>query len=103
MDYFLNNMNFILDTHPPLKKFNKYKLKFKTKPWITTALQKSISIIKNLLKKFITAKDPQIRERYQKEYKDYRNLLSTILKPSKTTTIITLNLTGTASKIHGKV
>ena len=34
MDSFLNNMNSILDGHAPLKKVNKYKLKFKTKPTI---------------------------------------------------------------------
>ena len=70
--------------HSPLKKVNKYKVKFKTKPWITPALQKSISIKNNLLKKFITEKDPQVKERYHKEYKDYRNMLSTIFKQSKT-------------------
>ena len=32
----------------------------------------------------MTVTDPQIKERYHKEYKDYRNLLSTILKQSKT-------------------
>ena len=85
MDSLLNDMNSILDVHAPLKKVNKYKLKFKTKPWITSALQKSISIKNNLLKKFINAaKDPPIKERYHKEYKDYRNMLSTILKQSKT-------------------
>ena len=47
-------------------------------------LQKSISIKNNLLKKYITTKDPQVKERYHKEYKDYRNMLSTILKQSKT-------------------
>ena len=80
----LNNMDSILDTHAPFKKVNKHKLKFKTKPWITSDLQKSVSIKNNLLKKFITAKDPQFQERYHKEYKDYRNLLSTVLKQSKT-------------------
>ena len=65
MGSFSNNMSSILDTHAPLKKVNKYKLKFKTKPWITPALQKSISIKNNLLKKFITAKDPQIKEKYK--------------------------------------
>ena len=80
----LNNINSILDVHAPLKKVNKYRLKFKTKPWITPALQKSIFNKNNLLKKFITAKDPQVKERYHKEYKDYRNMLSTILKQSKT-------------------
>ena len=47
MDSFLNNINSILDVHAPLKKVNKYKLKFKTKIWITLALQKSISIKSN--------------------------------------------------------
>ena len=50
-----------MDVHAPLRKVNKYKLKFRTKPWITPALQKSISIKNNLLKKFITAKDPQVK------------------------------------------
>ena len=45
---FLNNMNSILDAHTPLKKINKYKLKFKTKLWIPSFLQKSISIKNNL-------------------------------------------------------
>ena len=84
MDSFLNNINSILDAHAPLKKVNKDILNFKTKPWITPTLQRSISIKSNLLKKCITAKDPQVKERYYKEYKDYRNMLSTILKQSKT-------------------
>ena len=84
MDSFSNNINSILDVHAPLKKVNKYKLKFKTKPWITPALQKSVSIKNNLVKKIITAKDSQGKERYHKEYKDYRNMLSAILNQSKT-------------------
>ena len=84
MDIFLNNMEFILDTHAPLKKVNKCKLKFKTKPSITSARQKSISFKNNLLKEFLTVKDPQIKEKYHKEYKDYRNLFSTMLKQNKT-------------------
>ena len=67
---FSKNMNSILDAHVPLKKVNKYKLKIKTKPWTTPTLQKSISVKNNLLKKFITAKDAQIKERYHKEYTD---------------------------------
>ena len=84
MESFLNNINSILGAHAPLKKVNKHKLKFKRKPWITPALQKSIFNKNNLLKKFITAKDPQVKQRYHKEYKDYRNMLSTILKQNKT-------------------
>ena len=50
LDSFLNNINSISDVHAPFKKANKYKLKFKTKPWITPALQKSIYFKNNLLK-----------------------------------------------------
>ena len=39
----LDTINMLLDTYPPLKRINKYKLKFKSKPWITLGLQKSIS------------------------------------------------------------
>ena len=67
MDSFLDNLNSVLDTHALLKKVNKYKLKFKTKPWITHALQKSISIEQNLLKKFITKIDPLVKERFHKQ------------------------------------
>ena len=70
-------MNSILDVHAPLKKVNKYKLKFKTNPGLPLLYQ-------FLLKKFVTAKDSQVKERYHKEYKDSRNMLCTILKESKT-------------------
>ena len=65
-------MNFILDTHAPLEKFNRYKLKFKTKLWITPAPQKSISIKNNILKNFITAKDHQIKERFHSNIRTTR-------------------------------
>ena len=32
IESFLDNMNSILDEHAPLKRINKYKLKFKSKP-----------------------------------------------------------------------
>ena len=97
-------MDSILDTHAPLKIVNKCKLKFKTKPWIIPALQKSISIKTNLLKKFITAKDPQIKEKYRKEYIKTTETwyLQFWSKTKLATTIITLNPTETALKIQGK-
>ena len=41
---FLNAMNSLLNEYAPFKKISKYKLKFKTKPWITFGIQKSISV-----------------------------------------------------------
>ena len=46
----LGKINMLLDTYAPLKRINKYKLKFKSEPWITLGLQKSVSVKKKLLK-----------------------------------------------------
>ena len=90
IESFLNNMNSILDEHAPLNQVNKYKLKFKSKPWISPAIQKSITVKNNLLKRFINAKYSQTKETFHRQYKDYRNMLSTLLKKAKQ--IITINI-----------
>ena len=72
------NMNSIFDEHVPLKHVNKYKLKFKSKPWITPAIQKCISVKNNLLKRFINSKDPQAKEIFQEQWKDFRSILFTL-------------------------
>ena len=59
-------------------------LKFDSKPWITPAIQKSISVKNNQLKSFINLKDPQTKEIFHEQYKDYRNMFSTLSKKSKT-------------------
>ena len=73
----------LLDTYVTLKKINKYKLKFKSKPWITLDLQKSISVKNKLLTNFINKKDPILKEEFHTKYKKYTNLLSTLMKKSK--------------------
>ena len=67
----------LLDTYAPLKK-NKYKLRFKSKPWITPGLQKSIFVKNKLLTNLIKKKDPILKEELHNNYKKYRNLLSTL-------------------------
>ena len=47
---YLDKIYMLLDTYAPLKRINKHKLKFKSKPWITLGLQKSISVKKNYFK-----------------------------------------------------
>ena len=80
---YLDKINMLLDTYAPLKKINKYKLKFKSKPWITLGLQKSISVKNKLLTNFINKKDPILKEEFHTNYKKYRNLLFTLMKKSK--------------------
>ena len=73
---YLDKINMLLDTYAPLKRINKYKLKFKSKPWITLGLQKSISVKNKLLTNFINKKDPILKEEFHANYKKYRDLLS---------------------------
>ena len=80
---YLDAINMLLDTYAPLKRINKYKLKFKSKPWITLGLQKSISVKNKLFVNFINTKDPILKEEFHTNYKKYRNLLSTLMKRSK--------------------
>ena len=80
---YLDKINMLLDTYAPLKRINKYKLKFKSKPWITLGLQKSISVKNKLFTNFINKKDPVLKEEFHTKYKKYRNLLSTLMKKSK--------------------
>ena len=80
---YLDKTNILLDTYAPLKKINKYKVKFKSKTWITLGLQKSISVKNKLLANFINKKDPILKEEFHTNYKKYRNLLSTLMKKSK--------------------
>ena len=80
---YLDKINMLLDTYAPLKRINKYKLKFKSKPWITLGLQKSISVKNKLLTNYINKRDPILKEEFHTKYKIYRNLLSTLMKKSK--------------------
>ena len=84
MDSCLDHMNAILDIHSPYKKVNKKKLRFKIKLWITPALQKCLTVKNHRIKKFINCNDSQTKEQLHTRYKEYRNLLSTLLKRSKT-------------------
>ena len=93
----------LLDTYAPLKRINKYKMKFKSKSWIPLGLQKSISVKKKLLENFINKKDPVLKEEFHTNYKKYRNLLSTLMK--KVNRLIMINILkkiGIILRTHGK-
>ena len=80
---YLDAINMLLDTYAPLKRINKYKMKFKSKPWITLGLQKSISVKNKLFVNFINKKGQILKEEFHTNYKKYRNLLSTLMRRSK--------------------
>ena len=70
----------MVDNHAPLRKVTKKKLRFRSKPWITLGLQKSISIKNCLFVKFIKSNDINQKNEMHIKYKQYRNLISTLLE-----------------------
>ena len=78
-----NLWNNLPDCYGPFKKISKYKLKFKTKPWITSGLQKAISIKNKLLTKYIKMKDHEKKHELHNKYENHTNLLSTLIRQSK--------------------
>ena len=54
---YLEKINILLDTYAPLKRIDKCKLRFKSKPWINLGLQKSKSVKNKLLAKLINEKE----------------------------------------------
>ena len=80
---FLTKFNSILDLYAPLKTFPNKKLKFRNKTWITLSLKKSISIKNHLLTKYIKLIDVTLKNEVQIKYKQYRNLLPTLMKENR--------------------
>ena len=82
MESLLANMNSTLCEYAPLKS------------QISTLDNSCLSEINdcqnNLLKRFISTKDPETKEDFHGRYKDYRNMISTLLKKAKQT--ITSNI-----------
>ena len=83
MNKYLSKIDSLLDIHAPIKKLNKRELNFLTKPWITQGLQNSIKKKNNIYSKFVKCKNKILKEFHHNSYKNYWNLLSTLLKRAK--------------------
>ena len=80
---YIEDVEKMISNHAPPRKTRKWDLKFQSKPWITSILQKSIVIKNKLLGKFIKSTNPIIKEKLYNDYKKYRNMISTLLKQSE--------------------
>ena len=80
---YIEEVEKIISNYAPLRKSRKRELKFQSKPWISSGLQKSIAIKNKLFGKFIKSTNSIIKEKLQNDYKSYRNMISTLLKQSK--------------------
>ena len=82
LEHFLQIINKFLDKHAPYV-MSKSRSSFTSKPRITTAIANSIKSKNKIYKKFCEEKNPQQKEIYGKQFKTYRNHLTTLLRITK--------------------
>ena len=80
---FEKKLNSIIDRHMPLKKLTRKEISHQQKPWITPGLKNSIKRREALYKKFIKAKNIDIKNEYHVRYKNLRNHIVTLSRNSK--------------------
>ena len=98
---YLDKINMLLHAYASLKRINKHKLKFKSKPWITLGSKRSTSAKNKLLTHFINENNHVLKEEFHSNYRKYRNSLSTLMKKfNKSITINILKQFGVILRIH---
>ena len=76
---FLSTSNEIINSYVPLKNLSRKEVKFRAKPWITTAIRTSINTKNRLYRKYLAT-----RWEYQHaKYKRFRNKLKHLVNISK--------------------
>ena len=73
-DSFYEKITTLIDKRVPTKTLTKKQILSKSKPWITTAIKKSIAKRDQIYKRFIKSKDQsEIKEHIFRQYKVYHN------------------------------
>ena len=78
-DSFYDKISEIVDLHVPVIQLSKKEMKTKSKPWITPAIQISISKKNKLYKNYLKTKSVH----YYTRFKIYRNKINNLLRISK--------------------
>ena len=68
-------INTLIDKYMPLRKMSKKEIKQQYKPWITKDILNSIKKMETLYKRYIKAKNLEVKEDYHNKYKELRNKL----------------------------
>ena len=80
---YIEEVEKMISNHALLRKTRKQELKFQSKPWITSGLQKLIVIKNKQFGKFIKSTNSTIKEKLHNDYKSHRNMISNLLKQNK--------------------
>ena len=63
----------MVEIYVPLRKVTKNEIKSKFKPWITVGIRNSMKRRDKIYKKYIKAKNAEVKSDYEKQYKELRN------------------------------
>ena len=83
LSHFLNIVNKLLDKHAPYKTIKYSKPQYETESWITPGFANAIRNKNKLYKSFCKEKDPKTKQYYEKQFKSYRNHISSSLRKTK--------------------
>ena len=75
---FETTINALIEQYMPIKKMSKNEIKQLYKPWITNGIRNSIRRREKLYKKFIKAKNQEVKNEHHHNYKELRNQIVTI-------------------------
>ena len=87
---YIEKVEKMISNHAPLRKTRKRELKFQSKPWITSGFKKSIVIKNKLFGKLTKSANSIIKEKLHNDYKNYINIITTLLKQSKKKTMLSI-------------
>ena len=73
----------MVNSYIPLKKLTKNQIKQKFKPWITLGFRNSMKRRGRIYKKYIKAKNSDIKNEYEKQYKSMKNQIVTLCRVNK--------------------
>ena len=82
-NFSMEHIHMLLDRHALFKSFHKRSNIYRSKPWITTGIAKSIKVKDNLYKKFSSETNLQKKAEYQNQFRAYQNYISILLRYSK--------------------
>lgn len=83
-DIFNSKIQKLVDRHVPTGRLTKRQIKTQQKPWITSAIIKSMSKRDFYFRKFTKAKDPDSKSEFRQLFKRYRNMIVSLCRQSKT-------------------
>ena len=83
LSHFLKILNKFLDKYAPYKTIRYSKPQYETKPWITPGVANSVRNKNKSYKRFCKQKNSKTKEYYDKQFKSYRNHVSSLLRETK--------------------